>query len=126
MVEPQDTDNAAGAVVDGEFEELSRFELASGYCADRFDPGKNDALARKGDRIRGRMRGGLCKREEVEGQDFYVGIVKSASMIHERSSRVFDGLVWWVSLLLKVSFLNVFFSKVFFFFFPCFKTRARP
>lgn len=49
MVEPEDAADASGAVVDGEFEELSGFELAGGDGADCFCAGKKGAFARKGD-----------------------------------------------------------------------------
>jgi hypothetical protein len=86
VVEPEDAADASGAIVDGEFEELSGLELAGGDGADGFCAGKKGAFARKGDGFRGRMRRGWGEREKVEGHEFDVGIVESEAVVvvHER------------------------------------------
>ena len=43
MVEPQDAGNAAGAVVDGEAQELVGLVVAEGDCAHGFCAGERDA-----------------------------------------------------------------------------------
>jgi len=88
VVEPEDAAaDASGAVVDGEFEELSGFELSGADGADGFCAGKKGAFVRKGDGFWGRMKRGLGEREEVEGHEFYVGIVESVTVVvvHERT-----------------------------------------
>lgn len=68
VIEPENASDATGAVVDGEFEELARFEIAGGDDANSFGAGKKGAFPRKRNVVWGRMRGGLCEREEVESQ----------------------------------------------------------
>lgn len=74
LVEPENAADAAGAVVDGEPEELVGFEVVRGDGADGLSAGEESAVAGEGDWVRG-GGGGLGERVEVEGQEFYVGVV---------------------------------------------------
>lgn len=53
MVEPEDAADAAGAVVDDEFQEFVGFELAGGDDADGLDSGEEGAIARERDGVGG-------------------------------------------------------------------------
>jgi hypothetical protein len=49
VVEPEDTDDTASAIVDSEFKKLIGFEVTGSDGANGFGPGKKGASARKGD-----------------------------------------------------------------------------
>nr|POE91341.1 hypothetical protein CFP56_44510 [Quercus suber] len=51
VVEPEDADNAAGAIINSEFEEFVRFEFPGGDGADGLGTGKKGASARKGNGV---------------------------------------------------------------------------
>lgn len=75
MVEPQDAWDAAGAIVDAEFEEPVGFELAGGDDAEGFGAGEKEVAGGSGE---GKwVGGGWGEREEVEGEELHVSGVQS-------------------------------------------------
>lgn len=121
MVEPEDAGDAAGAVVDGEFEEFVGFEIAGSDDADRLEARKEDAFARERDGIG--EGGGLSEREEVESQELYVGVAET--VVHRTSNPAFrdtntldlvrqDPWSFWSTFGGKHPFLSSFFSLFFF------------
>ena len=51
MVKPEDADNAAGAIINSEFEEFVGFEFPGGDGADGLGTEKKGASARKGNGV---------------------------------------------------------------------------
>lgn len=71
LVQPENTGNAAGAIVYSKAEELVRFQVSAGDNADCFGTGEGGGSVMAGEG--GGIRGVRCESEEVEGQELDVG-----------------------------------------------------